>query len=113
MVGAERYERTAEREAYHDGHHRALPQARDQRRGGDDRDVPARRLHEGIEDGWYRQESLEWGEIDVSYLIFRTKDGFTNELENPEPVMPEYMMSSGFLIYRKFLIRNLSNSSIG
>ena len=70
LIGAERYERTAGREAYRAGHydrkltmtrarppsrcpsprecasrgrHRALPQARDQRRGGDDRDVPGRR----------------------------------------------------------------------
>ena len=72
LVGAERYERTAEREAYraghyerslttssgevtirmpklkghevHDGHHRALPPPRDLGRGGDDRDVPRGRL---------------------------------------------------------------------
>ena len=30
----------------HDGHHRALPQARGVRRGGHDRDVPGRRLHQ-------------------------------------------------------------------
>ncbi len=74
LVGAERYERTAGREAYRAGHyerkltttsgevtsphaqaqghavhhgdHRALPAPRDERRGGHDRDVPRGRLHQ-------------------------------------------------------------------
>lgn len=75
LVGAERFWRAARREAYRTGHyerklattpprrggdsharaqgdevhlrdHRALPQARDEHRGGDDRDAPRRRLHQ-------------------------------------------------------------------
>lgn len=74
LVGAERYERTAERKAYrashydrklaitsgggdhphaqaegdalHHGDHRALPAPRDERRGGHDRDVPGGRVHQ-------------------------------------------------------------------
>ena len=39
------------------------------------------------------QASSGWGEVNVSYLVFRTKDSFIDERENAGPTMSSFASS--------------------